>query len=139
MYFIVNTKCLKPIENGEDEEMKFIREKYLVNAMTVTEAEAKIVKWFPDNHQDLEVSVVSMFDLDCVIREGDFENFYLGRIAYPEEGKKGKFKMISFQVMVNGYDLKGAFNVMEKHYDGDYEMRSISDSQIIVDKELVGI
>ena len=141
MYFIVSVKSLKP-EDGED-EMKYIREKYLIDAMTVTEAEAKIVEWFPDNYKELEVNIVSMFDLDNVIRKGESEEFYLGRVAYPEEGKKGKIKMKSFQVMVNGNNLKEALDVMEKHYTNesavDYEMRSISDSQIIVDKELAGV
>lgn len=142
MYFVCNTKCLKPVEMGDEEELKFVREKYLVNAMTVTEAEAKIVRWFPDNYQDLEVSVVSLFDLDSIVREGKSENFYLGRIAYPEESKNGKIKMKSFQVMVNGDTLKEALGVMEDHYSKEsstnYEMESISSSKIIVDEDLAG-
>lgn len=143
MYYLVDLKCLKPVSSGEGEELKRVKEKYLVDAMSVTEAESRITEWCPDNYQEMEVKGAAFFDLDSVIKTGDDEQFYLGRVRYPEENEKsGKVKWKSFQVMVNGSSLANALENMENHFaDGveSYQMFSIATSQIIVDEDLAKI
>lgn len=143
MYFNVTVKYLKPAEGEDADAMKKVDEKYLVDAMSVTEAEAKVIEWFPDNYQDLSVNAAVFFELDSIVTTGKSETYYLGRIKFPEETKKGKIKMKSFQVMVNGDNLKDALNNMiEAFHDEsavDYEMDSIANSKIIIDGDLVKI
>lgn len=141
MYFTVTCKYLKPDEDGGEGMKSVSNEKYLVDAMTVTEAEAKVKNWFPNNYQDLEVTAAGMFDLDSIITVGDDEDYFLGRVKFSETTKKGTLKWYSFQVMVNGKDLLSALqNMIAKYKDGatsDYVMGKIEDSKIILDDDLV--
>jgi len=110
--------------------------------MSVTEAEAKVIKWFPDNYQDLEVTGAVYFDLNDIISVGKSEQWYLGRVSYPEKTAKGKIKMKSFQVMVNGTSLKDGLKNMEEAFkDGvmDYSMAKIEETKTILDDDLVEI
>ena len=139
MFFTVTAEYLKPVE--DEEGLKKVIEKYLVNAMTVTEAEAIVTKWFPDNYKDLFVSASGIFDLDSVLVVGDSDQYYLARIKYSEETKKGKLKWFSYQVLVNGDDIKKALNTLEEEHVKD-SMRDgviakIEESKIIVDDDLV--
>lgn len=142
-YFTVTCKYLKPDEDGGESMKSVSGEKYLVDAMTVTEAEGKVKKWFPNNYQDLEVTAAAMFDLDSIITVGDHEDYYLGRVKFSEMTKKGKLKWYSFQVMVNGNSLLNALQNMIAQYKDestqDYVMGKIEESKTILDEDLVKV
>lgn len=135
MYFIATVKYAKPLEGGESGQMKVFNEKYLVDAVTVTDAEMKINKWFPSNYKDLSVGSVVFFDLDSVITtELKDDTYYLARVAYIDNSSK-KPKTKTFQVLVCGDSIEEALKtIMVKFYD--YTIKGIAESKIIVDSTL---
>jgi len=142
MYYTAEVKYKKPNEEGGDDDMTNISsEKYLVEAVSVTDAEAKMTGWKPDNYHEFEVKAAGIQDLDSVITEGDSEQYWLSRIFFPTETPKGKIKWASFQAMVNGENINEALKNVQKEYEGEstsgYEVRKIEFSKIIVDLDLL--
>ena len=140
MHFIATVKYKKPAENGQPGDERSVQEKYLVNAVSVTEAEVRIIKWKPSNYKELDCKSVGIIELDAIISDELEENgYYIGRVKYSVEGKKGKIKWRSFQALVNGKDIKDALSKLEKYYETssvDMKVASISESRIIVDSSL---
>lgn len=145
MYIVVEAKFIKPYEDEDGEtKTKRVTEKYIIDAMTVTEAEAKFKGYAPNNWQELEVKGAIMMDLDDIIKKypEDDENveWFLVRVKFPEQGKK-TIKWKSFQVMVDGRDLEdGLKNVIKAYSEGataDYKPSKIEESKLIVDEDLV--
>jgi len=56
-YFEVQVTMHHEVDNGKGVKIKKVKETYLVDAMTVTEAEARVVKQFVDSAIQLEYEV----------------------------------------------------------------------------------
>jgi hypothetical protein len=143
MHFIVTAQYLKPVEDGSDVDggKKKVTDKFLVNAHSVTEAEAKVTKWLPENYDELFCKGSVFFDLDSIVTVGEnTEKWFLSRVKFCETTDKGKEKWYSFQVMVNGKDLSDALKNVSEHYSKetvqDYVMGAIAESKIIIDEDL---
>lgn len=145
MIFTVSAKYIKEVGEEGEKEIKMVTERYIVDAVSVTDSEAKVIKFLPDNYRDKEITSSVINNLEEVIavnfnRESD--NFYLGRASYMEEkGKKLVRKQFSF--MVNGTDLKNALENAQKFYADistvEYTIESMSSSKLICDSDLVNI
>lgn len=139
-YYILRARFLKPVEG--EEESKNVTESFLINAVSVTDAEAKFIGWCPSNYRDVAILGAQTFDIDNIIH-GDNEehqDYYIARIGYPVQQKKS-IKWKSFQMMVNGENIEKALATVLKEYSSgsteDYKVKSISDSKIVVDKDLL--
>src|SRR5690242_16017851 len=104
-YYVVKLRSRQPIagkEGSKKESSKIVTEDYLIQALSVTEAEAKILNWCPSTTRDPEVKGVNMSTVTDIFKNGAAEDWFLARIADPIEDKEGKVKMTFFYVMVNG-------------------------------------
>lgn len=139
MFFTVKIEYTEPIE-GTDESKK-ANKVYLVDAVSVTDAEAKLIKVLPDNYKDKRVTGVTPSNVSEIVTSGESDNYLISRISYPTESSKGKIKMASFYAMVNGKDVEEALKHLKEKYmsdsSTDYAINSISTSNIICDEELV--
>jgi len=113
---------------------------YLVNADSVTYAEAKMLRELPDNYIDKDVKGVTESNVNKVIHSSGDE-WYLAGVKYElEMTKKGKMKYSHEYIMINGNDIEHALaNLQENHHDTvtGYRIVSITESKIIVDKDLL--
>lgn len=131
MNFYVKVTYLKPVENSE--KMKRHSETYLVNAMSVTEAEARVKTWLPSNFQDPEVTASSkakIVDVNRAHKESDV--WWTAKVAYDDIDGRSK----PFTVAVNGDTMMKALLALEKLYVASY-FSAISDSSVIYDEDLL--
>ena len=116
MLFIVNVTYLK-VEEGGDEPKK-MNERYVVDAVSVTDSEAKVKKWMPSNYKESEIKSSGLAPMSEIVSVNfDKENdiFFLGRAFYLEETKKKpKKKTISFMINGKENDLQSALE-MQMH------------------------
>lgn len=142
-YYTVKLKSRQPIpgkEGSSEEGSKSVTEDYLVQALSVTEAEAKVLNWCPSTIREPEVKSVGTSNVVEIKKHGDAEDWFLTRIADPIEDKSGKVKLTFFFVMINGTDLINAATSLKENFKGtvsDYEINSITKSKIIVDEDLI--
>lgn len=139
MYFKTTITYYLPVEGEEDSQL-YHKENYLVNAVSVTDAEAKIIKELPDNYNDKDVKGVIHSNVNRVVHASG-DNWFLVGVKY-ETGinKKGKTTYSHEYVMINGKDIGNALeNLIEnnKVSVNSYLVNSIQESKIIVDRGLL--
>jgi hypothetical protein len=131
MNFYVKATYLKPVENSE--KLKRHTETYLVNAMSVTEAETRVKNWVPSNFQDPEVTASSKAKIVDVNRaNSESDVWWTAKVAYDDIDGRSK----PFTVAVNGDTIMKALLALEKLYVGSF-FYAISDSSVIYDEDLL--
>lgn len=130
MYYVAKLKYLVPKE--ESDEMKKESKSYLVNALSVTEVEAKLSSWMPSNFQDPEITGVQESKVIDLIIDGSSEKYW--EVKMGDENEKGK--LVPFLVIINGDDHFDVLKRMEKKYSMS-EFLAIKKINTIVDDDLV--
>lgn len=132
MYFLVNVRFQKIIENGK---LKKITEPYLVDAMSFAEAEARIIEEVtPYISGEFTVSVVKPSNITEIFRnEGDW--WYKVVVAFITiDEKSGCEKRANSYMMVQATDFR---NALENFLDGmkgtmaDFDIISISETKVL--------
>lgn len=130
----------KIMENGL---MKKVTEPYMVDALSFTEAEARIIKEMtPFISGDFSVSAVKRTKISEIFRDDTADKWYLVKVAFITiDEKTGAEKRAVSQVLVAGSDFKNSYdNFMEgmKGTLGDFEVVSITETPLmdVYDAEL---
>lgn len=130
----------KIMENGL---VKKVTEPYMVDALSFTEAEARIIKEMtPFISGDFSVSAVKRTKISEIFRDDTADRWYLAKVAFITiDEKTGAEKRAITQMLVAGSDFKGAYdNLMEgmKGTLGDFEITSINETPLmdVYDAEL---
>lgn len=128
------------MENGV---VKKVNEPYLIDALSFTEAEARIIKeQTPFISGDFSVSAVKRTKISEIFRDDRADKWYLVKVAFITiDEKSGAEKRSVSQMLVAGNEFKDAFdNFMEgmKGTLGDFEIVSIAETPImdVYDAEL---
>lgn len=147
MYFKVTIAYKSPMyeDTGNeavetnDQIYKKNKDSFLVNADSVTYAEAKILKELPDNYMDKNVKGVIASNVNRVIFSSGEEWFLFG-IKYIEINDSGKEKSTHEYVMINGDDIDDAIKNMRTNNEDTvlhYRIVSVQESKILVDRDLL--
>lgn len=123
----------KMSENGV---VKKVNEHYLVDALTFTEAEARIIEEMqPYISGEMSVSAVKKTRIGEVFFNEDADKNYLVKVSFITiDERTGAEKCADNLILVQANDLKDAY---DKFMDGmkgtiaDFEIRSISESPIL--------
>lgn len=125
----------KMMENGVE---KNVTEKYLVDALSFTEAEARIIEEIqPFISGDFKVSGINRAHYSEVFLNNDYssDKFYKVRIAYITlDEKTGAEKRTIAKMLVQAGDFEGALSNFEKGMKGtsaDYGIIEISETPIM--------
>jgi hypothetical protein len=148
MYFKATVSYMCPQEAMESEDVmtndnqayRSSKNSYLVNAESVTHAEAKILKELPNNYQDKTVKGVTPSNVNTIVFSTGDEWFLFGVKYGGEPNKKGKVKYYHEYTMINGDDIDDAIaNLREHHKDtvSDYRIVSFTESKIIIERDLL--
>lgn len=134
-WFLGSLKYEKVMENGKE---KKVTELYLVDALSITEAEARLIE---------EMSPFMQGEFQCKgIKEAKYSEIF-----FSEEGtadryfkckllfitldeKSGKEKTTSTQILVQAADLRDAVRNLDKGMKGtmaDYQIVSVSETKIM--------
>ncbi len=144
MLFYVTIRYKEPIEGTDN--LKTITAKYVVDAVSITDSEAKIVAWMPKNFQDTEilgsVQASNLSEVIAVDFDEAVDTFYIGRASYLEDAEnKPKKKNTTFMVNASPGDLEEALTNAKVWYDSiqtvDYKLESIATCKIVCDSDLV--
>ena len=121
---------------GEDGLIRKVTEQFLVDALSFTDAEARIVKEVqPFVTGELLVADIKRARISEMFYDEDGDKWYRCKINYLSvDEMKGVEKRISQTIMVQATCFKGAVDTLfERMNDtlGDYEVVSISETQIL--------
>ncbi|MDE6809311.1 MAG: DUF4494 domain-containing protein [Muribaculaceae bacterium] len=132
-WFECKVRFDKMQENGS---VKKVNEPYLVDALSFTEAEARIIEEMtPFISGDFSVSAVKRTKIAEIFRDDSTDRWYLVKVAFItiDEKTAAEKKSVS-QILVAANDFKGAYdNFMEgmKGVLGDFEIQSINETMIM--------
>ncbi len=139
-WFECKVRYDKMMDNGM---VKKVNEPYLIDALSFTEAEARIIKeQTPFISGEFSVSAVKRTKISEIFRDDAADKWYLAKAAFITiDEKTGAEKRSISQMLVAGSDFKDAYdNFMEgmKGTLGDFELVSLNETPImdVYDAEL---
>lgn len=132
-WFLCKVSYEKILENGMQ---KKVTEPYLVDALSFTEAEARIIEEMsPFITGEFTVSAVGRSKLSEVFFNEDGDRYYKAKIYFITLDEKSSIeKKTAAQILVQASNLKEAITVLEKGMKGtlaDYTIASIAETQIM--------
>ncbi len=132
-YFEVKVKYEKINERGA---VKKVTEPYLLDAMTFTEAEARIVKELePYLNGEFVISNIARANYTELFKNDSGDRWFKCKIAYISiDEEKGVEKKSATYVLVQAIDIQSAKDHLVKSmgsYMGDYEISSIAETKIV--------
>lgn len=132
-WFECKVRYDKMHENGM---VKKVTEAYLVDALSFTEAEARIIEEeTPFISGDFSVTAVKRTKISEIFRDATADKWYLVKVAFITIDEKSAAEKRSItQILVAGSNFKNAFdNFMEgmKGVLGDFDIVSITETQLM--------
>ena len=132
-WFECKVKYDKVQENGS---AKKVNEPYLVDALSFTEAEARITEeQRPFISGEFNVSAVKRSRINEIAFFDGFDKWFLAKVAFISvDEKSGAEKRSIAQILVQASDFKGAYEHLLEHMKGtmaDYDIVSISETPIM--------
>jgi len=104
---------------GDQVRLKTITEAYLVDAVSYTDAEARLYQEVPANSPDFQVARISKMKLADVFQienggdDGPGDNWYKAKVIFTTEDDKGREKKIVNQMLINASTVKQAYERLE--------------------------
>lgn len=120
----------------EDGAVKKVNEPYLVDALTFTEAEARIIEEMkPFISGDYSISSEKKTKISEIFFNEGADRYYLVKVNFItiDENSKSEKKTVS-QILVQAYDLEDAVSKFKEGMKGtmaDYEISSVAETMIM--------
>ena len=131
-WFECKVRFDKMQENGT---VKRVNEPYLVDALSFTEAEARIIEELtPFISGEFSVSAVKRTKITEIFWDETGDRWYMVKVAYLIIDEKGNEKKSSTFILVQASDFRGAFeNFVTNMATGmaDYEIQSITETPLM--------
>ena len=132
MFFEVRIRYEKTMENGQN---KKVNEPYLVDALSFTEAEARIInEMTPFISGDFKVKEANFSEI-FFSNEESADAYFKARLAYVTlDEHSGKEKKTYTNVLVQAADLRDAVKKLDEDMKGtmaDYKIVSIAETKIM--------
>ncbi|MDE6668302.1 MAG: DUF4494 domain-containing protein [Muribaculaceae bacterium] len=133
LWFECKVKYDRMQENGM---VKKVNEPYLVDALTFTEAEARIIEEVkPFISGDFSISAVKKTKISEIFFDETGDKYYMVKVNFitPDE-KTGVEKKTASFILVAASDFKGALDRFEQGMAGtlgDYEIASIAETPLM--------
>ena len=133
LWFECKVRYERLAENGI---VKKVNEPYLVDALTFTEAEARIIdKISPLISGDFSISAVKITKISEIFFDSAGDRFYMVKVNFISvDEKTGAEKKSANFMLVQASDFPGALEKFEKGMEGtlaDYEIASITETPIM--------
>lgn len=133
LWFECKVRYDKMQDNGA---VKKVNEPYLVDALSFTEAESRIIEELtPYISGEFTISAVKKTKIAEIYFNEDGDRYYMTKVNFVTiDPKSGVEKMVPNFILVQASDFKDALKNFEKGIDGilsDYEIVSISETMIM--------
>lgn len=131
-YNIAKCRYKKTFEDGKT---KFVTEKYLIDSLSVTEAEARAIEELTPWYAGMEVKDVVSTKIESVWGDTQCGKFYLAKVNIINvDEKSGKEKKTAYQWLIGAEDYDAAKAVVAdeiKKSMADTEIVGITESSIV--------
>lgn len=132
-YFLVKVKFEKVAQDGI---IVKVSEQYLIDALSFTEAEARIVEEMtPFISGEFEVSAIKRYKVNEMFFSENADKWFRAKVNFITlDESKGTEKKTAAYMMIQAMDIKEAREALEKGMAGtlaDYEPESITETKII--------
>lgn len=125
---------VKVDRNTEDGSIKKVTEPYLIDALSYTEAEARITEHFEDDTPDFQVTNIAKANYSDIIPSDLGEVWFKAKVSFISiDEQAGKEKKINQYMLIQAEDLEGALNNLKEGLKGftvPYEMHAITETTI---------
>ena len=133
LWFECKVRYDKLQENGA---VKKVNEPYLVDAMTFTEAENRIIEELtPCISGDFSISAVKKTKISEIFFDETGDRFFSAKVSFISlDEKSGSEKRISNLMLVQASDFDSAVKNFKKSMEGtlaDYELQALSETMIM--------
>lgn len=133
LWFECKVRYDRMVENGS---VKKVNEPYLVDALTFTEAEARIIeKITPFISGDFSISAVKKTKVSEIFFDETGDKYYMVKVNFITiDEKSGTEKKSSSFILVQASDFPGALKRFEEGMKGtlaDYEIASIAETALM--------
>lgn len=133
LWFECKVRYDKLQENGA---VKKVNEPYLVDALTFTEAENRIIEELkPCISGDFTISAVKKTKIAEIFFDETGDRYYQAKVNFISlDEKSGMEKKVANFILVQASDFEGAFRNFKKSMEGtisDYELVSLSETMIM--------
>lgn len=131
-WFQTKVKFLRQMDNGL---IKAVSEQYLVDAMSFTEAESRIMLEVGNDSREITMMSVARSNIKEVVFYGDTDMWFKCKMTYvlaDEESEKEK--KVTTYLLVNASDVREAYDRCEEHLKEmlvPYAVPSIQESPIV--------
>ena len=132
-WFECKVRYDKMMENGV---VKKVNEPYLVDALSFTEAEARIIEeQTPFISGDFTVSSVKRTKISEIFRDDTADKWYLAKVAFItiDEKTAAEKKTVS-QILVAGSNFRNAYDNFMEGMSGtmaDFDLQSLTETQLM--------
>ncbi|WP_273210749.1 DUF4494 domain-containing protein [Runella zeae] len=132
MWNIVKIKYQQEQENGS---LKTLTESYLVEAVSFSDAEARIYKLMADGAQEFTVAGISKASFSDIFYDEGAEKFWIARVLYISINEvSGKEKKVYVNMYVQGENILSALRLIEEELKDSlvpYEIVSLKLTSIL--------
>lgn len=120
---------------SEDGKVKKVTERFLVDALSCTEAESRTIEELtPYVSGDLEVTANKKVNIAEVLGDKEADKFYLAKVAFVTiDERTAKEKKTVSQWLIGGTDFNDAYEVVLREINkcmADIEIQSLSETAI---------
>lgn len=132
-WYTVKVKYVKQFEDGR---LKSVTEPYLIDAMSFTEAEARVYEELaPGIRGDFSIKGIAKVDFADIFHYDDADEWYKCKVSYVSvDADSGKEKKVNQNFLISAHSVKEAYSRLEESLSGmmvTYEIPSIILSPII--------
>jgi len=131
-WYQTRVKYLKKNDNGL---IQRITEQYLVNAMSFTEAEARIIMEVSAGNREITMASIAKSNIQEVVFYGDTDRWHKSKVTYVvSDEESDKQKKVTTYLLVNSEDVKEAYDRVQEHLKEmlvPFEIPKIEESPIV--------
>jgi Domain of unknown function (DUF4494) len=131
-WFQCKVKYMTTSSNGL---AKSITETYLVDAMSFTEAETRLIEELAEGHKEFMVMSVARSQITEVVFYGDTEYWFKCKLTYASvDADTEKEKKVTSYLLVNAGDVKESWDRVNEHLKEmvvTYQIPKIEESPIV--------
>lgn len=131
-WFQTRVKYQKQMPNGL---VQRVSEQYLVNAMSFTEAEARIIMEVQGGQREITMAAVAKSNITEVVPYGDTEKWHKCKVTYVVTDEDAeKEKKVTTYLLVNAEDVKEAYDRTQEHLKDmlvPFQIPKIEESPIV--------
>lgn len=131
-WFQTKVKFLRQMDNGL---IKRVAEQYLVDAVSFTEAEARIMMEVADNQREITMVSITKSNIREVVFYGDTDLWYKAKVTYVvADEETEKEKKVTTYLLVNAGDVRETYDRVQEHLKEmlvPFQIPKIEETQIV--------